>query len=458
MNITKIIGGLAIAGGIGIIATPIIYQKQIDKFISIQTKNLEQQNISIQEKENKDSFFNISREYIITIKDITPIVNKIYPNINPYTLKDLKENFDNTQFIATINMSKYPISHKDAIKIALFKLNKSITKDLNKEFTGKELLSFIKNKGLEIKIDTNSLNIKKAKLKDIDLTLHKKANSKEQINLLVKNGYTTFNSTISTNIDTFKFHMLLDTIMETTFNLQKLKYDFSKQNDFNYKTKSKIANISYKLKEKSVYKTTPNIIKIDFKNITSSSDVHSIVNNLNIINSFNTKNITFQSNKNLIQLYNFDFNTKLEKLDLANIKTLYTLLQQQNPNTQKIQKSIQNIINKGFSIKINPLSLDKATANISNKTFDISKIKILFNAQLKPNQYKLQTNPQYLLQFINADLNIDTTDKNIQLLTKLNPITAIYLATVSTKTKNGIKINISYKNGKLISNGKVLFQ
>jgi len=460
-NITKIIGGLVVAGGITVVATPLIYQKQIDKIIKQEKQILSQNNISLTEKLNKDSFFNIKREYIITLTDVAPIIKQVYPNITSYDLSAFQEAFNGTQFLLELDFSKFPISHKDAVKISLYKLNKNSNDYLKKDYAGKEILNFIKNKGLELIIDTNSLKIAKVRLKDIDLVLHKNQNSKDIIKFEVKNTYTNFknSSTSTTNTDKIEFNLVSPKLI-TDIKLEKAQYTISKQNDFNYKTNTNIQNFSYVAAKKYFY-TNNKFVKVTLtlNNIKSSSKVSAIVNNLSIENNLNIKKTQIENEDNHVSILvdNFTFNNKFEKLDLSSIKKIINTIQNSsNPNMNTLQQPIQTLINKGFTFKINPLSFDKIVINNSVENTKIDNLKLTLSTTLKPNDFKLNYNrPDYLLNYIDSDLNINTTKNNVKLLSTAIPISNLYLSKLKlVKTQNGVNINISYKNGKLTSNGK----
>ena len=176
-NLTKVLVGAGIVGA-GVIATPMVYNSQINKFIAQEQNNLKAQQIELKQIKNNDSFFNAKREYIVTIKNISNIIKSAYPNINNYDLQNLEEMLDNTKFLVTLNMLKFPIYHKDAIKIDLDSLNNTLTKEMSNSETGKQLLEAIKSRIFEVILDINSLKISKAKLKDIDLTLKNNTNYK----------------------------------------------------------------------------------------------------------------------------------------------------------------------------------------------------------------------------------------------------------------------------------------
>ena len=442
MTFSKIIGGVVTAGIVAGVSIPIIYDKQINKFIQTQSENLKIQKIEFKENSNKDSFLSTNREYTLIIKDITPIVQKLYPNIDIYTLKDLKKSFDNTKFTIKLNILKYPVYHKDAVKIYLKSFNEYTTKNLNTNQYGKQIFEFIKNKGLEVILDLNNMDIAKAKLKDINLKLNDK-NSNMNIN--IKNSYMTFENNIETNIDNLTIKMD-DKYDHIKFGFNKLHSKSKQKNQFNYTEESTLKDIFYTFNKKN----------ISLNNLKSSTKVSTIVNNLKVENKLNIQNIKLSDNFISSSIQNLVFNTQIDKINFVAIKKLVNQVQNNPNDTKQLLSNLQEVINKGFSFKISPFSIDSANIDLKTQKFNISKIKVDFNTELKTNQFNFK-NQNELLKNLDANLMIKTTKENIDLLTKINPAINIYLALISKQEKDNILINISYKNGKIISNGKQLF-
>ena len=448
MNITNILKISAIVIGLGVVSTPLLYEKQINKTLETTKQELAQNNILLKEKINKDSYIALKREYILTIKDSTYLIKKLYPEIDPYTLKDLKTLLDNSKLLVNLNFTKYPIYHKNAVTISLLSLNEKISKNLSKDKVGIQLLEFIKNKGLTTFIDIDNFNIAKARLKDINLKL---SNKKEFIKFVFLNSYMDFNDKdIKTHISDLSLE--LKDNENILFKFENINHNIIYKNDFNYKTNLTINKISYKLTKYSK--------NIDFiiQNLDLKSNISSTLNRLNLENNIKFQDLTLNEKSrylnNKLELNNFKFNLKFEKIDLNSFKKLS--LSVQNQNYTNVEKYIQTILNKGFNLKINPISLQKASLKANSQNINISKIGINFNAIIKPNNVNINKIDN-VFDYINADLNIITTKENIELLQKLLPISTLYLQNIIVEKNNHIMINLSYKNKKLLSNGKQLF-
>jgi hypothetical protein len=453
-NLTKILIGSGIIGA-GIIGTPMIYNNQIDKFIAQEKLNLQNQQIEMKETKNNDSFFETKRQYIITIKDITPLIEQTYKNIDFDTLKELKEAFDNTKFLVTLDIVKFPISHKDAVKIDLYSLNNNLTQELSTDKIGKQLLEAIKNKAFEVILDIDNLQISKARLKDIDLTLDDSTkNRTKKFNLTIKKAALNLenNALRISKIgmsSTEKSQYINETI---DFNINGIDGKTEEKDLLNNSSTFKITSINYN--EKSKYKD----IKLNINNILNSSSTKTITNKTYINNKLDVNNIYLSNNKDYIKVNNFKYNFKILNLDATALKDIVYMTQNNNLNDkQKLIQDSNILIQKGFKVAISPLAINQIEGEMNNHKFNIKPITINFDATLLPNNYTLQSdNPTYLSNKINAKLNAQTSKENIALLTQINPQIGLILNVISKEKNNKTLINLEYKNSTLLSNGTPL--
>jgi hypothetical protein len=454
-NLTKVFIGTGILGA-GILGTPIIYNNQINKFIEQEKSNLQSQDIELKKEKNNDSFFKAKRKYIITIKDITPILQKIYPTIDFYTLRDLKKTFDNTKFLITLNMLKFPIYHKDAIKIDLYSFNDDTQKELLNDKVGKEILEAIKNKAFELILDINNLKVSKAKLKDIDLTLNETTTYRiEKFNLKIKKASLNIESN---NLKISKLAMNYTKKSEydnktINFNINNIDTKTKQQDLLNNSSNLKITSINYT--EKSNYKNT----KININNISNLSSTKTITNKTSINNKLDIKNIYLSADKNYIKINNVKYNFNIFNIYTPALKEIIKMTHNKTNNPKGLIQYLNILIQKGFKIYISPLSINSIKSKIDNQTFDIKPIKINFDATLLPNNFSFMYNTsEDLLNNTNAKLKIHTYKENIDLLNQKNPQIGIILNKISQKLNNNkIILKIEYNKGKITSNGKSLF-
>jgi len=172
MNMALKIGlGFSVIAGCTVAAVPNIYSSKINEFISDSQKSFEIQGITSDVQNSNDTYFNVQREYNITIADSSYILKNIGLDIGSSEFKDIKKILDDTAFSFSLNLPKYPSSQKDAIVVSLKELSPNVQMALNKDELGREIINFIENKGILLTLSLDNFSLKKAKLKDIDLNL-----------------------------------------------------------------------------------------------------------------------------------------------------------------------------------------------------------------------------------------------------------------------------------------------
>jgi len=448
-NLQKILIGTGIIG-IGVISTPIIYSSQINKFINQEKQILKQNNISVKDKKNNDSFFKTDRKYYITIKDSSYIIKKLYPNISTYDLLELKNLFDNMKFLVTLKIVKFPIYHKDAIKIDLIDVNETIKQSLMRDKIGKKLLEAIQKRVFEIILDINNLKIAKTKLKDINLDLKENGfYSNDELKLKVKDSSINFEDS---SLKIGEFEIAANEFFKNSKHKSISKIEI-KNLIYKVKNAKNLKNNSSKLSINSLAVYNTNYYKeteININNISIENSIQTIIDKTNWINKFHIKNMDIKLDNKNIKIDNFTFNFKI--LNIYTLALQNFIKAETENNQEKIIESINKISEKGIKISISPLSVDNITISDNKNKLEIEPIKIDVNTEIKPNNSTLY-NYNQLLADTKTKLKIETTPKNIDFFKTLLPVGAI-LDNIAKKQNNKIIINLEYRNGQLTSNGR----
>jgi hypothetical protein len=354
-------------------------------------------------------------------------------------------------------MIKFPVYHKDAVKIDLYSLNDNSTKALLNDKTGKQLLEAIKNRAFETILDINNLEISKARLKDIDLTLDNSINNRlEKFNIKIKN------SILDVENNDLKISKIATTYTKKSeysnetmnFNINDINEKIKQQDLLNYSSILKVSSVNFDRKSK--YSNA----NFSIKDLLTTNTTKTIANKTSINNKIDIKSIKFNADNNYINIDKFVYNFNLLSLDSPTLKQIIDMVNSNNLNdTQKLTQNFNQLIQKGFKVSISPLSINGIKGMINNKNFDIKPIELNLDATLLPNNYTLESNnPAFLSNEINAKLKVQTSPDNIDLLNKINPQVGMMINLISKKVNNKILINIEYQNGKLTSNGKPLIQ
>jgi len=473
---SKIIISAVALGVIGGVSTPFIYQSQVDKFLNKQKQALQSFDVQVNEKLREDSFLDIKREYILTITDITPIVKKLYPNIDEHDLKNLKEAFDNTKFLIKINLLKYPVYHKNAVEASLYALNGELTRKMKRDKVGRQFLDYIKNKAFAVNIALDNFGIAKVKAKDLNINLSESSPYKrEEINLITKkvvfiNGKTKKFNTDKISFEYSKIYRDSKRKYLYSYEMNHITYNFSKLNDLNYKTKLFVKDILFKSKtpyESQNFNANINNIEIDNKMNTDSKGI-------NISNKFSVDSAKLSGNKDYIKVNKFVFNANISQIDAQAFKNLTKVRNDDTPeeyalkilafkNLTKVRNDdtpeeyALKILNHGFKIEVKPLSLQKADINMLNQKLLIGPILVNFGVTIKPNNLDEYLNKKNILNYLNAKLYLETTQKNIDLLTKQNPDILSTISPAMQKKNNKIIFDVKYKNSHIYSRGIKLY-
>ena len=455
MNLTsKIIISAVALGGIGGVSIPFVYQSQVDKFLDKQKQDLKSFNVQVDEKLKEDSFLNIKREYILTITDITPIVKKLYPNIDERDLRDLKEGFDNTKFLIKINLLKYPVYHKDAVEVSLYALNSEITREMQRDKVGRQILDYIKNKAFAANIDLDNFGIAKVKAKDLNINLSEPSSYKrEEINFITKkvvfvNGKTKKFNTDKISFEYSKFYRESKRKYLYSYEMNNITYNFSKLNDLNYKTKLFVKDVLFK--SKTPYESQN--FNANINNIVVSNKMNTDLKGITISNKFSVDSAKLSGYEGYIKVNKFVFNTNISQIDAQAFKNLTKVR-----NDYDLEEYALKILNHGFKIEVKPLSVQKVDIDVLNQKLLIDPILVNFGATIKPNKLDEYSNEKDILNYLNAKLYLETTQKNIDLLAKQNPDVLLTISPVMQKKNNKIIFDVEYKNSHIYSRGIKLF-
>jgi len=464
INTKLLIGGGVVAAAI--VATPIIYQNQIEKTINTTITNLKEYNVNLTKKDDKSNFFNVKREYILTIKDSTKIIKEAIPNIRPHDLRSLKKAFDGTKFLVTLNITKLPVYHKNAVVVSLLSLNDNAMKDLETSEPGKQLLNFIKNRGIEVLLDVDNLKIAKANLKDIDLTLTNTTydNKKETMNFVVNNFNINFENDIKTHFNKIAFKFDDQKYSNTLITLNNFNNIYTYKNDFNNKQTTSLQNFSINYNTKYRKQT------LNIDNIKVNYNLSHILDNINYSNIISVENFTMSEKRSYrklpesITIKNFKLGFNLNKISYTNINSIVKKIKE-NPtyaSSLDYSKEAIGIINHGFSFAISPLSVDKIILNTRSIKMDIDPVSVKFSTILQPNKLtldQLNYNPESAFKYLNATLNIVTTKTNLDLASTMLGADTVneVMDKIGEIKNNKVIINLTFKNQHLIAKGKQLF-
>ena len=433
---TKI--GLGLIGSL-IIGTPAIYNNKLNKFLVKEQNLLNGNGVLFIETSKKNLYFKTEKVYNLKLNDSSFLIKNFYPSVSDDIIEELKKLLDGMEFKIELSVLNYPIYHRDAIKMKLTKLSSQNIKELQKTKKGRELLQFIQNGGLETILDIDTMKIVKLKQKDIDLTLKDK-NGNLNIKLLKLNGEFTKNP--SFNFKTFSI-----TDNNSIFKIDNFSYSIDKTN---------ILNNNANLNIKSFYLKDNNTnLKLD--NIKLDSSVKTILNKTSILTNLSVDSIITAIKQNYLKLKNLKLNINFSQLNSNVIKKLIDNSQTNQLSEMELINLSNKLLNNGFVISISPFSFEKTEVKVENQIYKIEPFSLKIINKINKNDYNLQNSPNYLLKFIKTDILIETTQKNIDLISQFNPMIPVVVKNIAQYNNNKIQLKFEYQNGKITSNGHSIF-
>ncbi len=448
--LTKITLGLVVIVGGVAIAVPTIYKTKINDVIVQNQSKLEREGMIVSLKVDNDDFFHVKREYKVTIKDSSYILNKTAMVTNSPEFHDVKTNLDDTQILINVNLPKYPGEQNAAVIISLDEFSPSVKQNLEKEKIGQGLIDFVKNRGLMVSFDFEEYKLKQAKLKDINLSLQQedsKLTQKTQ-NFVVKFGSL---SNYKINLDNFELKMN-DKDNQFSFNLSSYKHEVSKKDDLNA---DELVNISNLLIAISSNKVASQNITFGLNDIHSKSNIFTKENNVLALSNMNIKQINFKSNMDTFEIGNFDTTLSLKDLNKELITDIYAAVQNGGVSDQTVlNEYIQELLSNGFNFNLEKFQIDYAKINLQNKKFNTGKISLQSNVILEENTIDMKTRPILdFLSVVTSSLNIQMSKDDITLIMSKFRLPEVFMQFVRIENDKA-NIDAEFKNKELYVNNK----
>ena len=434
-NFTKI--GLSLVGAL-IIGTPLIYNNQVNKIVKTQQNLLNRNGVAFIETNKKNLYFKTEIDYNLKIYDSSFLIKNLYPSISDDVLEELKKILNNIEFDIKLSILNYPIYHRDAITIKLSKLSSDVTHELKKTEIGKQFLYFIQNGGLITVLDIDTMKIVKIKQKNIDLSLK---NKNDFIKIKLKDLTASLIGKFDLKFNNFSVFTKIN-----SYNIDNFSYTIDRQNLLNNNSILNISNLSLK----------NNSSIINFKNIEINSFFKTILNTSAISSNLKTELFKFKMGNNYFKTQNVVFHTIISKLDANILKKIIDIRNDNSYFAKNTMKLSNKLLNNGFVIALDPFSLGNTKIKTNNQLYKIEPFRVKIRSNIMQNDYNFQNNPNYFLKFLKTDVMVETTQKNIDLISKFNPMIPTIVKNIAQYKNNKIYLKFEYHNGKITSNGNSL--
>ncbi len=285
---------------------------------------------------------------------------------------------------------------------------------LKEDKMGKQLLSFIEEKGVMLIASMGSKGIKSMRLKDIDLVL---SDNESTLNGKVINLSAELDSysNINLNMDECSVNLNDESV---NFNclVTEIKYILEKINDLNLKNNFSVGFIELKNNDSGDLNKNQNFVlnnlsykvNIDTKENKVNSDIALNIETVKLTNNF-------YKNSDLYKIDTIVLNSAMNGLDEKTITELTKTAKTETLlNEQELQKRVQTLLNKGFSFNIDTLKFEKCEIKSEALNCDIDKVTFNSKLNLKNNTLDFNKNsPIEILQYVNADAHLNTKKTNL---------------------------------------------
>ncbi|NQY94518.1 MAG: hypothetical protein HRT43_10155 [Campylobacteraceae bacterium] len=448
--LTKITLGLAVIVGGVAIAVPTIYKTKINDVLVKNQSKLEREGMIVSLLNDNDNFFNVNRDYTIQIKDSSYILNYMGLQAGSKEFIDIKTYLDETQFLLSFNLPKYPSEEIDHVLVSLDEFSPKVKDILNKKKLGEDFNHFVKNRGILVDFTFNQYVLKQVKLKDVDLTL------KENTNILtnkISNFVINFDTMdkFKINLDQFKFNFMQKG-EQVNFELDSYTHKVDKIDNFNAQENMNVQNILFELSNDNLPSQSAMFSLSDIKTNTS---ITSEDNKVLALSDMYVKTIKLNSHKDNIELGDFYTKVSVKDINKEIIDNLYTTLQNGGVLDQsKLTEYIQEFVSSGFNFNLDKFEIGYSKVNVNNNKFDTGKISLHSNVTLKENDINITDRPLLdLLAVLTSNLNIEMSKQDILVIMEQFKVSPIFMQFVKIENDKA-NIDAEFKNKELYVNKK----
>ncbi len=413
--------------------------KEIKKEVNREVVQLKSSGFAIEKREIKEDREHLTIDFNDTAK-ITNYLKGINSDITEEDiaiLKGMKIGLDihyNPNAKDAIALDIYPTKLPDIIYANITNEDKKSLKTIEDMISKKELL---------VHINVNKfLSGFDGYIKDIDRELKLKG--------------AKFNGDIEEN----KITKINQSIEQISYTIPK-EFD-SKLSDLQISIINPMDNhedsaTNYSIKSIEIDGNSSKTDLIKIENIIGSSKDTKVNKLINSKSEININSIYYIDNKENLIIKNISAIMKIDNIDIDAFSKLNSISTDDMSEKERLEKMtpiIQKIFSSNISIDIPNISIDKIIKD--KKQIDGFKLKASVKVDDKFNVSAIKHNPEMIINFINAKINIEASNDIINLLSR-DPRAMVLMMVLQPIDKNGKKYyDIEFTKGSLKINGKPL--
>ena len=437
---------------------PIVGNKFMQKYTEQSLTLISAQGVKLESMQTNSTYLSTKKHFEFIIEDSSALVNFI----NAHTANQLplttQKALNGTLVGVDLTYSNLPFAKSVDVDVYPVKLSKVIEDELKTEDINfyNKFAAFLKNRGLLYHLEYNLINSRfKSYVKDIDQNYHLQNGSEVNIKLIGTRfkgeGELSSPASLSTTIKQIYF----DANQTGVKALLSLK-NFHATNKF----------VSF-----SDYDTTASFKEMHFLIDGTNDDVNILVKNLqtssNAVPKGKRVNMNSKSKLGEMHLISVPLSLDVEQLQsdvhvqgvekeaLEKMSEILSKTDDINSVSYQpeFQKTVMELLSKGFSIKIPNISLGSL---IVDKTENFGGVKIDLNLNIKEDEnlsVKMKKSPLLFLSDIFLETNIKLSQKMYDKIVQNSPM-AQTISSYAKKDKENVAFKIEFKDAKLSVNGK----
>ena len=242
--------------------------------------------------------------------------------------------------------------------------------------------------------------------------------------------------------------------MPKEFSAKLLDLEISITNPIN---KSEDSSTKYSIKSIEIDNKKEKKDLIRFENIVGSSEDTKVNRLINSKSEFNINSVDYINKAESVTIKGINAVMRIDNIDIDAFSKLNSLSTENISEKKRLEKMtpiIQKIFSSNISMDIVNISVDKIIKD--KKTIDGFKLKASVDVDKNFNIEAIKHNPDMLINFINAKINIEASNDIINLLSS-DPRAVVMMMFLQPIDKDGKKYyNIEFTKGSLKINGKPL--
>ncbi|QFR50271.1 DUF945 domain-containing protein [Sulfurimonas lithotrophica] len=442
---------------VALASLPLIGNKIVESELSTKLKTLNSYGVQTKKEITHFKYLDTKKHYEFVVSDADKFIEYLSKFSNAQIAPYINKFLDGTTLGVDLKYSNIPISKAISVDIRPISLSKKAMDEIKNDDADFALYleKFLKNGGLEYHIDYNVVNQEfNGHIKDIEesytFASGQKLDARLQGSVFSGKGLLV----APEQIDSKTKSIYLDITNKTNHikvDFQNINLLSSFESRTTYQTNMKMDSFSFDIDDDKTGKS-----KLNIQNpvLNFASDTKGIKAEFISKSSFEKLYLKTKQQELEISSFNYDVDLKdIDKDSFEELSKLLSLVKQDidAKTSLKIQKLTQQLISRGFDLKVQDFSVKNMKIN---KTKDLEGITL--KANIKLPQMALNSNtirPMELLDKIDLDIFLQISKPMFVAITQSAPIIALSQG-YAKEQGNDLVYNIKMKNSKISVNDK----